>query len=58
MAGGSACSKGKKSHVLAAMNLGGKIIDSSLRISFCPENTVEEIDIFIEALEKALKMFG
>ena len=58
VAGGSACSKGKKSHVLAAMNLGGKIIDSSLRISFCPENTVEEIDIFIEALEKALKMFG
>lgn len=49
---GSACSKGKPSHVLAAMELSRGRIDSSLRLSFSRFNTKEEIDIFIETLKK------
>jgi len=49
---GSACSKGKPSHVLTAMGLSRGEIDSSLRLSFSRYNTKEEIDIFIDALKK------
>lgn len=57
VSGGSACSKGRKSHVLTAMNINPKAIDSSLRISLSEQNTKEEIDIFIDALKSALAMF-
>ena len=49
---GSACSKGKPSHVLTAMGLSRGEIDSSLRLSFSRFNTKEEIDIFIDTLIK------
>ncbi len=49
---GSACSKGKPSHVLTAMGLSHGRIDSSLRLSFSRYNTKEEIDIFIDTLKK------
>ncbi len=48
---GSACSKGKKSYVLSAMNVPHNLIDSALRISLCPENTKEDIDAFINAVK-------
>lgn len=48
---GSACSKGKPSHVLAAMELPRDVIDSTLRLSFSRFNTKEEIDTFIDALK-------
>ena len=57
VAGGSACAGGKKSHVLAAMKLPPKGIDSALRVSLCPQNTKEEIDAFIAQLQQAMKMF-
>ena len=57
VSGGSACAKGKKSHVLLAMNRDPKAIDSSLRISLSEENTKEEIDLFIDTLKMAMKMF-
>lgn len=47
---GSACSKGAKSHVLAAMSLPDKNIDSALRISFSRFNTLDEAKILIEAV--------
>ncbi|MGN0633547.1 MAG: cysteine desulfurase family protein [Oscillospiraceae bacterium] len=50
---GSACSKGKKSSVLSEFNIPDKLADSTLRISFCPENTKEEIDELICALKQA-----
>jgi cysteine desulfurase len=53
---GSACSKGKKSHVLTALGLSDRLIDSALRISFSYTNTLEDIDRFLEALEKGLKV--
>ena len=43
VSGGSACAKGKKSHVLSAMRLSPKNIDAALRISFCPENTEQDV---------------
>ncbi len=49
ISGGSACSRGKKSHVLSAMGLPGKNIDAALRVSFCPETPVEAVDRFLEA---------
>lgn len=51
---GSACSKGKHSNVLAAMGLPPEEIDSSLRISFCFENTESEVCALAEALHAAV----
>ncbi len=50
---GSACSKGKHSPVLEAMGLPAAEIDSSLRISFCMSNTVDEVQALAEALREA-----
>ena len=51
---GSACAKGAKSPVLTAMGLPNKEIDSALRVSLCPENTIEDIDRFTQALCEAM----
>ena len=52
---GSACAKGKKSHVLTAMGLPNEIIDKSLRISFSRYNTKEEIDELARALKELIE---
>ena len=57
VSGGSACGRGKKSHVLTAMRVSGKNADAALRVSLCPENTQEDIDAFVAALAEAKKMF-
>lgn len=49
---GSACSKGQKSHVLSAMGLDDKIIDSALRISFGSQNTCDDIDKLVAAIKE------
>ncbi|MCX7614269.1 MAG: cysteine desulfurase [Clostridiales bacterium] len=54
---GSACSRGHRSHVLRAMNLDPKRIDSAIRISFCPENTTLDIDALCEGLQEGAKLF-
>lgn len=51
---GSACSKGRKSHVLTAMGLDGRRIDSSLRLSFSRFNTKGEVDVFTDTLKEGL----
>jgi cysteine desulfurase len=51
---GSACAKGHKSHVLTAMGLSDDIIDSSLRVSLSRFTTKEELDYFIEGVNKAM----
>ncbi len=53
---GSACSKGKESHVLRAMGLDKARIDSALRVSFAPHNTREDIDALMDGLEAGAKM--
>lgn len=50
---GSACSKGHKSPVLAALSLPDSEIDSALRVSFCKHNTEQDIDRLLAALHKA-----
>ena len=53
VSGGSACSKGKRSHVLQAMNLPAAEIDSSLRISLSHETDENDIRAFCDALRIA-----
>ena len=52
---GSACAKGKKSHVLTAMKISDKIIDKSIRISFSRNTTKEDIDSLINALRETVR---
>lgn len=51
---GSACSKGGKSHVLAALKFDDDLADSAIRVSFSKENTKEDVDALINALEAGL----
>ena len=53
VSGGSACSKGKRSRVLAAMNLEQERINSAIRISLSRYNTKADIDYFIEGVSSA-----
>ena len=48
---GSACARGHRSHVLAAMNLNPEVIDAAFRVSLCKDTTEEEIDILIQSLK-------
>ncbi len=47
---GSACHRGKLSHVYAAMKLDKRTAAGVLRVSFAPETTYEEIDALASAL--------
>lgn len=51
---GSACAKGKPSHVLSAMGLDKNTADSALRVSFCESNNKDDIDALCEALKEGL----
>lgn len=52
---GSACSKGHKSPVLTAAGLDSALIASSVRVSLSRFTTKEELDYFIEGIEKIFK---
>lgn len=52
---GSACAKGKKSHVLTAMGLSNEALDKSIRISFSRYNTKEEVDLLVNALTELIQ---
>lgn len=49
VSGGSACARGKKSHVLSAMKVSPKNIDAALRVSFCPETSKDDVLEFCKA---------
>ncbi len=51
---GSACAKGKPSHVLSAMGISSETADSALRVSFCESNTKEDIDALTDALKEGI----
>ena len=55
---GSACAKGKPSHVLSAMGYNKQRADSALRISFSKRNTKEDIDALCEGIELGLKILA
>ena len=50
---GSACHRGKPSHVFAAMGLPKNEMDGAFRVSFSPDSTREDVDGLREALVKA-----
>ena len=54
---GSACAKGKRSHVLTAMHLGDKIIDHSIRVSFSRFNTKEDVDALCDAIKETVQKY-
>ncbi len=53
LSSGSACHKGKPSHVFAAIHLPKPWLDGMLRISFSPDTTRAEVDTLVSALCEA-----
>ncbi len=55
---GSACSshKRKPSATLAAMGMSKDKIESTVRLSFCEENTIEEADYFLQVMGELVPM--
>ena len=54
---GSACSSNgpkKANNPLTAFGLDTKMADSAIRVSLCPDNTIEEAELFIEALRDTI----
>ena len=51
---GSACAKGKPSHVLSALGLSRDRADSALRVSFSKYNTAADIDALCEGIAAGL----
>ena len=47
---GSACAKGHRSHVLTAMKVSEKAMDSSFRVSLCRDTTQEELDMLFTVI--------
>ncbi|MBR1530889.1 MAG: cysteine desulfurase, partial [Eubacterium sp.] len=54
---GSACAKGKKSHVLTAMKLPDKTIERSVRVSFSRHTTQEDIDALVNAIKETVENY-
>lgn len=52
---GSACSKGKVSYVLQELSVDKLSAQETIRVSFSPDNTLEEIDCFLKILNIGLK---
>lgn len=52
---GSACAKGKPSHVLSAMGLDKNRADSAIRISFSKYNTKEDIDALCSGVRTGIE---
>ena len=51
---GSACAKGHRSHVLTAMGIDPKIIDSTFRVSLCRDTTQEELEALAKTIEEKI----
>ena len=57
---GSACSSKKAgiSRVHAAMGIEQAVAEGAIRVSFCPENTMEEVSAAVQAISRAVAAFG
>ena len=55
LSSGSACHRGKPSHVFAALGLPKPVLDGVLRVSFSAWNTKDDIDALKDALAAAQK---
>lgn len=52
---GSACSKGKKSDVLPAFGVSDSDVDCAVRVSFCAENTICDVDALCDKIAQTIK---
>ncbi len=52
---GSACGRGEASHTLQAMGLPRARVDTALRVSLCGENTMEDIEALLAALQEGIR---
>ena len=53
LSSGSACHRGKPSHVFGALKLPKPVLDGALRISFSCDTTREDVDALVEGLKGA-----
>lgn len=53
LSSGSACHRGKPSHVFAALKLPRAVLDGALRVSFSYDTSKEDVDALIEGLKAA-----
>ena len=51
----SACGRGQPSHTLAAMGKDPLSIDTAIRVSFCGDNTPEDVDAFLNRFEDGMR---
>ena len=51
----SACGRGQPSHTLAAMGRDPLAIDTAIRVSFCADNTPQDVDAFLNRFEDGMK---
>ena len=49
------CGRGQPSHTLAAMGRSPLAIDTAIRVSFCADNTPEDVDAFLNRFEDGMK---
>ena len=52
---GSACRKGQRSEVLAAMGLPPRVLDSALRVSLSPENGDNDVAALLAGLQAGME---
>lgn len=50
---GSACGRGARSHTLMAMGLPERLVDSALRVSFCADNSMADVEALVATLADA-----
>lgn len=55
ISGGSACDKGEPSHTLMAMGTPDLAVRTALRVSFCGDNTPEDVQALLDGLKDGLK---
>ncbi len=55
VSGGSACAKGSRSHVLTALSLPDRAVDTAIRVSFSAHNTAQDVDDLLLALKEGIQ---
>ena len=55
VSGGSACDKGEPSHTLLAMGCDDLTVRTALRVSFCADNTAEDVEALLAGLRDGLR---
>ncbi len=53
LSSGSACHRGRPSHVFAALKLPKPVLDGALRVSFSCDTSREDADALVEGLKAA-----